>query len=40
MLATASGVGVWLSVADWRSMLKYVVDFNAAYDKAQGCSVP
>ncbi len=40
LLATARGVGVWLSEQDWRAMLKWTVDFNKAYDQAEGCSVP
>ncbi len=40
MEATAQGVGVWMSVADWKAMLKHEVEMQRAYDGAQGCNVP
>lgn len=40
LVATPQGVGMWVSVPDWKAILKYIVDINKDYDRAEACGVP
>lgn len=39
LLATAQGVGVWLSERDYRAVRNHEVDWNAFADEAKRCEV-
>jgi hypothetical protein len=40
LLATPKGVGVWMTVADWKAQLHHAIDDQAAWTLAKLCEVP